>query len=769
MRGLWWCLLPLMWVVLGSGVARGEPALVVDARLEAAPVELRDAVRAILAELVGRPNEAAAVATAVQALGRLTGVGGVSVEERGLGPGVELVFRSDGRQRRVADVTYLLDGISLEAAAGWRLHRSIDAGGGLYLGAGERFHPHLMGLDRAAVERWHRDRGFRDVKVEASARVGVDLVTVIFRVDRGPRYRVATVKVAQLPAGVGAPGLRTEVGGTLSAAELGADRVAIAGALCRAGYPRGVVGVEETALVGQGEGGGAGGGEAVRRVAVRFVVEPGPRVVVGRVQIVGRWVPWPIQQVLPLQEGEPYCPAVVEAARRRVAEFLRDRGVPDPQIGVVELTFLQPDGQRVVGVTFDIRRLADARVERVWFSGNRVTREDVLRQLTAIGEGDLYRQGAVDASVQAMRRSGLFREVSAHVIEGSRPDRVFLTFVLVEREAIGFDVTSRRVILYNADVTAWPDDFAALEQARAFRGAGQRVDVIGQPELQSVRWQDAFVSRHVIAQMSLARQTVDNAGFVAQWFTLSGGPGFKAEEGAASVLVFGEVEWTGSDLKGSAVLPVLDGNLFTAAGGLDGRLDWTRRDDERVQFLGLELSLLGRVGGAIDGDDLGWVDTVGRLRLHLPLWSTGRGQHGVLRLTARNRAVVTFMGESAGLPAHRRLFPAARGYTSTAVGLDFALPNEQVLRMGGLYASDASVELRIPLPFGRRNAVSPFFDAATVADEVLQLRDDIFPSAGLSLAFSLFRERLEGVFWVAYPLRDDAPATYFGGSLGGNF
>lgn len=756
MRALLWFLSALSF----AGLARAEAPRVLDARLEAAPAGAREPARRVLSELLGQPAEPAAIAAAVQAVGALDGVGGVSVDQRAEGGGVALVLRSDGRRRRVGDVTWLLDGIALEAAAGWRLHRRLDAGAGLYLAAGERFHPYLMRLDEAAVAGWHRDRGYRDVQVEASARLGDDLATVVFRVDRGERYQVAGVRVAGLPAGVEAPGLRTAAGEALSAADLAADRAAVGRALCRAGFPRAAVTAEEAAAGEDGE---------TRRVAVRFVAEPGPRVVVGRVQIVGRWVPWPVQAVLPLREGDPYCPATVEAARRRVADFLRDRGVPDPQIGVSELTFLRPDGRRVVGVTFDIRRLADARVERVWFSGNRVTREDVLRQLTAIGEGDLYRQAAVDASVQAMRRSGLFRRVSAHVIEGSRPDRVFLTFELVEQEAIGFDVTNARLILRNLDVTAWPEDFAAFEEGRAFRGAGQRMDVTGQPDLQSVRWRDGFVSRHVIAEVSLARQTVDNAGFSAQWFTARGGPGLKADEGAASVLVFGEVEWTGSEIKGGAALPVLDDDLFTAAGGLDGQLDWTRRDDERVQYLGLETSLAGRVGGAIDGGELGWVDSVGRLRLHLPLWSTSRGQHGVLRLTARSRAVVTFRGSEAGLPAHRRLFPAARGYGGTAVGLDFELPKGDALRLGGLYAADASAELRIPMPFGRRNAVSPFVDAASVADTLRGLRDDVYPSVGLAVAFSLFRERLEGVLWGAWPLREEAAASYVGGSLGGNF
>lgn len=753
----------LIWSVLVPAAAVAAAPRVLDARFEGAPAAVDEAARQVLGPLIGDPLSPEALADAVRALGALDGVGGVVVEERARGSGVALVFRHDRQPRRVGGVAYAVDGEALDEAASWRLHRRIDAAVGLHHGAGERYHPSLLDRDRDLIERWHRDRGYRDARVDHVARLGDDLAAVRWRIERGPRYRVERVEVVGVPEGIAVATPSTEAGEPLSAAGVARDREAIEAALCRAGRPRGAVEVVEAMV----EGGEAGDG-SVRRVAVRFVAEPGPAVTVGRVQIVGRWVPWPIQQALPLVEGEPYCPATVEAARRQVADFLRDRGVPDPQIGVHALTFLRPDGRRETSVTFDIRRLADARVERIWFSGNQVTREDVLRQLTALDEGDLYRQAAVDASVQAMRRSGLFRRVSARVIEGSRADRVFLTFDLIEREALGFDVTNARLIVRNADVTAWPEDFDAFEQGRAFRGAGQRVDLTGQPDLQSVRWSDGFVSRHVIARTSFARQTTGNDGFDAQRLTLTGGPGLKADEGAASVLVLGELEWTRSMRKGGATLPVLDGDLYTAAGGIEGRLDWTRRDDERIQYLGVEVGLEGRAGGAIDGGDLAWADWLVRLRVHLPLWSA-RGQHGVLRLTGRNRAVVTLAGEQAGLPAHRRLFPAARGYGSTAVGLDFALPDESALRLGGLHASDASVELRIPMPFGRRNAISPFFDAASVADTPERLRDDVFTSAGLALSFSLFRERLEGVLWGAYPLREDASPTYVGGSLGGNF
>lgn len=753
----------LVWLVARPAAAA---RLVIDAQLRDAPPAVRDAARAQLGELVGQPLEPPAVAAVVRALGQLRGVGGITVETRRTGPGVELVFTHDGRARRVADVVYALDGRMLSPAESWRLHRRLEAGAGLFLSAGERFHPHLLDRDVAAIVDWYRDRGHRDATAEPDVRLTDDLATITFRLRPGPIYRVARVSVHGLPPGIESGDLRTAADEPLSASAVERDRRLLADRLCRAGHPRAAVAAETHPLAPDVP---EVDGPLVQRLAIRFAAEPGPRVTTGRIQIVGRRVPWPIQVQLATAEGSPYCPAVVEQARRQIAAFLRERGVPDPSIGLHTRTRLTPDGRRITSVTFDVRRLADARIERIWFAGNRVTREDVLRQLCAVSEGELYRQGGVDATVQALRRSGLFRRVDAEVIEGGSPDRVFLTFRLREREALGFDVTDARLILRNVDVSAWPEDFGAFEQGRAFRGAGQRVDLTGRPDFQAIAARDDFVTRYIVARTALARRTTSNAGFQSEWYTLTAGPGIKALETAFIAVVLGELEYVSTELKGGAALPVLDDTRLTAAALLDARADLTRRDDERIQYLGVEVGLVGRFGGAIDGGESTWLDTLGHLRVHLPLWRTGRGQHLVLRLSARNRAVFTFAGDDTDLPPHRRLFPSARGYASKDLGLRFDLPDGDTLDLGGLHAADASAELRIPLPFGRRNALTPFFDAAAVADTPEGLRDDISPSVGLAFSFSVFRERIEGVLWGAYPLRDDVEPTYVGGSLGGNF
>ena len=130
-----------------------------------------------------------------------------------------------------------------------------------------------------------------------------------------------------------------------------------------------------------------------------------------------------------------------------------------------------------------------------------------------------------------------------------------------------------------------------------------------------------------------------------------------------------------------------------------------------------------------------------------------------------------FADSDGRLQAHQRLFPSARGYSSKSIGVTFDLGDGGTLELGGLHAVDGAIELRIPLPFGRRNALSPFAELAGVSDQRSDVLDDLYPTAGLAFAFSFFSERLEGVVWGAWAFRDASEAghEYVGGALGGNF
>jgi len=731
-------------------------------------------LQAVAEELVGQLAKPKRLVAFVRQAEALAGVGALDLEleplpeERGVSPRVVVVVHMAPEATHIGSVGVVVDGKPLEDEAGWRLLRRIDADQGLESGAGRRQHPWLLGLDRQALVRWYQERGYASVRVEVKVESTHGLTRVVWQVTRGPQSLVAAVGTEGVPGPlrVAAQGvLNTEVGEPPAASVLASDERALSQLLCQAGHPRAQVLAQ--AIVGPPEPDGH------LPVTVKFVVRPGPPVVTGPVQVAGRYVPRFILEALPLQEGDPFCPDALAEAQRKLRGFLQDTGVPDPRIVVEARTWLTPTGRRVQAVTFDIRQMADARVERIWFAGNEVTRPSIMRQLLAVAEGDLYRQTAVDESVQAMRRSGLFQRVDVDVVEGDSPEHVSLRFRVQERKVFQVDVVARSLSLFNMDLTALPDDMRDVEHGHAFRGGGQRLDLLGDTSGLGFRWRDDFLSRLLVARGALVLFKASNDAYDERWLNAEGGIGLKGVEGRLVGVVFGQAEWTTSEQAAAAGVPVLEGDAVTLAAGFDGRLDLTRRDDERIQFLGLEASTVVRAGTSVAGEALRWIDDTTRIRLHLPLWQNRRRQHGVLRLTARNRGV---FGGKGALQGHQRLFATARGYANSSIGVTFPVAATEdaaatTVLLGGLHAIDGSVELRIPLPVGRRNAVAPFFDAAAVADEVRPLFEvaDARTSAGLVLTFSLFDERIEGSVWGAWPLHEGAKAEYVGGNFGGSF
>lgn len=742
-----------------TGAVAAEPAArVVSVRFVGEPLEGADP---ILDTLLGRPATAAEIVALLRTLEQIPRAGAFDVAIEAADGRASLRVIHTAGVRHVGDIAVQVDGEDLGLARSRALLRRVDVREAIALGGGRRFHPYMFTADRDALTRWYVGRGYRDVTLGAVVGGHDDLVDVGWQVARGARYEYTEPQLTGLPRRSRAAirrGLKIGAGGVASASDLTAERARIEARLCADGYPRAQVTAREVV--------GAATTEGVRPVTVELVAISGPRIVTGAVQVAGRYVPQILLATLPLIERGPYCPDLEDAARLRLEEYLRDTGVPNPEITVHRRTRLQPSGLRVVAVTFDVRELVAARVEKIWFVGNEITQARVLRQLTAISEGDGYRQSLVDESVQAMRRSGLFRRVSVDIIAGRRADRVSLRFRVSERVPFRVDPVARSVTLYNLDLADWPEDSVDVSEGFAFRGGGQRLDLYGQTESLGFRWRHGFLDRYLLSTVGFRYSTAETAAFEETWISGDVGLGLKTATNSLSAMLITELIWhTSTRIEGSS-LAVLDGDAFAGALALQLAFDLTRRDDERISYAGIEGRATVRIGTALAGEPIRWADDVARVTLHLPLWRTERGQHWVLRFGARNRSVVS-LGE-ADLPGHLRQRPSARGYAADAIGVLVAGPDSSEL-LGALHTADGTIELRIPLPIGRRNGISPFLDAATAADKASALLDDVHTAVGVALSFSFLQERIEGVVWGAWPLDEDAEASRVGGSFGGSF
>ncbi len=714
--------------------------------------------------LVHGPALPARLVDAVRSLEQVRGVGGVDVHTEGDAERVTVTFEYDGRDRRV-DSTAALDP---DLPPAWGQHLMERLRGGLRLRPGERYHPYLTYLDRELLRSFLVSRGYRDATVSATVEPVGESVAVTYRVARGPLSVAARVELLgdtfDPPTRAAlVSGLKVQAGRPIDPAALDADAERLRRWQCRAGHPRAAVTVGE-ALVSQPSG-AAPGPVSERRFAVTYELDPGPAVRTGRVQVVGRFIPWDVLAALPLRDDMPFCEDLVDREISALQTWLADHGVLRPDIRVHRTPTRWTDGTWTVALTFEVQRPANVRIGRIWFVGARVTGQRVLTTLLEIHEGDLYRQSAVDATVQSLRRSGLFRTVDALVEPAPEAGFAYLTFRLEERDPIGFDVTNQRLIFQNVDLGRWPEDWEEFEEGPALRGDGQRLDIYGQVGRQGIEWRNPLLGRHLIAQVLLNRFDGDADTFEDTWYQLVGGFGLRFLEGRGILLPLVQVELVfASQDATEPLLPILEDTTVTATGGLRASLDLNQLDDERIPYLGFDATFEGAGGGAVDGTAR-WVEDSGRIRVHLPLWTTDDDQHFVLRLRTSLQQVHVIDGV---LAAHRRLFPSARGYGSRALATP-VLRGGLTEKLGALQAAEGTAELRIPAPVGRRNAVVPFADAMSIAERTGDLLDDIYPSAGVALTFSLFSERVEGVLWGAWPLRDELSATYVGASIGGSF
>ena len=768
------CALPGRILAFEPAEGDRDPLYIESLAAESMPEKSAAKIATWLDDLRGHPFEPEIIAELFHKLESLEGIGSLELEQlreemqddRRV---ASFMIRNEPEVLRVAQIWVRMKEDPNETPDSVALIKRIEGRQRPFFDQlGQRFHPTFTTFDRAIIRSFYKNRGYRDVDVQVDFKKEAQsgLIDITYIVDRGPLYRISQVDIlgttlSDFDLQVLKRQLNIKPGdeAPLSEESLAKDTRTIRRAQCALGYPRAKVTLRETVLQNAGP-------EGLRDVQIRFLVEIGFKAKTGRIQVAGLHVPYEILQALPLQEGEPFCGNQVDESKERIAAYLRDNGYPDPQIQVFERRRMDKGKTRLVSISFDIQNREDVRIAKIWFSGHKVTDERILRQMLAIQEGDKYKQSAVDLSLQAMLRSGLFKRAKVELVPGPSPGVIFVHFKLEETNPFGFDVVKQKLTLRNLAVERWPSSFDDLEVGRAFRGSGQSITSYIQPNHQSLLWENPYLGRYAIARFDLDRYLDSNDLYSEQWYHTEMGVGLKLLQGAIILLPLFELDWTSSSAKVDTPLPLTLGNTLTLGAGGELVIDLVRRDDERIPYLGIELSGSGSSAWAVTGDDLLYVQAEGEASTKLPLWTKRNGQHVVLGLSGQIQ--MAWSRDDRPLLPHQRISPKLRGYASKAFGFDI-VSGDITERLGGQQAMTLLSELRIPLPFGRRNAIVPFGGVATVADQFMDLYKEIDGAAGMMLTLSLFNEAVEGFVWGAYPIASDAKPEYVGFGLGGNF
>jgi outer membrane protein assembly factor BamA len=447
------------WRAAGVEVRAVEERAAGGVREAVAEIAVREGAPTLVAafQLAGEPGPAAALA------GGLVTRAGAVFDERALEADVarlRVLLRERGHLRARVEapaIAWLGDRvrITLPVHAGPRVRfrfvgqRAFDAAA---LEARLGLDPDLP-LDAAAVQAAaarlraaYGQRGHADARIAVREAAAGGLVTVLFEIDEGPRYRVGEVRFAgNVHRDDG--WLRARLEEALGAGDAdgeGADAERAARALGsprppRAAPPRRPAesyepGAWDAAVVrvldlyrAEGFLDAAHDGTRValdrarRRADVEIRLLEGPRTVVESVAFEGNAeVPTAdLAAAARIAPGDPLSYAALEGARAAILALYARGGRLYARVAAGER--ISADRARAA-VRFQVEEGPLVRVGKVVVSGNRRTRDALVLDTVTLHPGDAFDPGAAARSQAALLRLGVFRSVNVRLTEPERPE-----------------------------------------------------------------------------------------------------------------------------------------------------------------------------------------------------------------------------------------------------------------------------------------------------------------------------------------------------------
>lgn len=607
---------------------------------------------------------------------------------------------------------------------------------------GQVWHGWLGRRLQGSLQRWARTQGYLEATAELVLRERGELVEAELSLTRGPLHVLRTVLVEGMPDALDDEEALQffNENGPLRPQDLETAQERLLADLCAYGYDQARVGVR---FEGQADG-----------MDLTFEVRPGRRSLIQRLTVQGR--PMPRSLSAPISEGQPFCEASLDHIARLAEAWMATQGVFNAHVR----WRAEREGTGVA-VTFTLDDRSLGPVRRIWFEGNTVTQEKILRQFLAIREGQRPERASIHRSLENLRRSGLVRRASARLVPNGEGDGYYLWISVREWEFLSVDPTNRRFTLHNLNLYHWPRHL----DEQSVRGAGQEASARIDPRDLELSFEDPFMLPHASGGFMVARQ-VRSYGFLSESTDslrlIFGG---RALQNRLSVLPILQVSQTRPSAPSTYEgLPLRWDSPIEVGLGLRARLNLSRLDEERVNYFGFDFGL-DMLSSLYVRPNSGFLLGQAKVGFYLPVWRFQKGQHMVLRLAAEGGWLVT----SSRSYGHQRVGMQVRGYAADALRVSYALPDGTEARLGGRAGYKGVAELRVPL-FLRRHALIPFFEVGTVGAGLDHRPwDTVFPGAGLRYFFSFFGERLEGYVEGAWGFKGGASRDYLGVGGGGSF
>lgn len=143
-------------------------------------------------------------------------------------------------------------------------------------------------------------------------------------------------------------------------------------------------------------------------VKLVFLIEEGPTVFLGRVEIVGNDLHGDaeIRELLGLKEGAPFQLHLFHQGVEHLLELYENEGRPFAQIEPRDLHW-----DEEIRFTLAIHEGQPVSIDAIRVSGNRITRSSVIERISGLEIGEPFAEKRIERAEGRLRRSGLFAQV----------------------------------------------------------------------------------------------------------------------------------------------------------------------------------------------------------------------------------------------------------------------------------------------------------------------------------------------------------------------
>jgi outer membrane protein assembly complex protein YaeT len=293
-----------------------------------------------------------------------------------------------------------------------------------------------------------RDEGYRDAQVIYTRMPRDGELAVVFKVQRGPAYRVSRIEIsgnASVPLATIEPALQVHAGEPLRDVAIDADVARVVDLYRRHGFADVKV---QAAVVPET-------GTAPVEAAVRLAITEGPRIAVGRVEFEGEQaIPEAdLRAGLQAKTGQPFYQPQLAADRDGMVLKYLNRGFRSADIDV-QVT-LAPDRTRA-DVRYVVHEGAQVFVDHVLIVGNEKTSPETVRREVALRPGEPLGYEAMAETQRRVSALGLFRRVRVTEADHGVPGRrdVIVTVEEAPATTIGYGggvEVGRRLVRSSAD------------------------------------------------------------------------------------------------------------------------------------------------------------------------------------------------------------------------------------------------------------------------------------------------------------------------------